>query len=92
MLEHLEISDLVHVRIAAKIAHEDMLDTPLDLWDLQIHLDADELRALAPATVIRKFKQLPAQRCSCASANAFARLDFSFFIIKEEEGAPAPPN
>ena len=73
VLGFLRSRDLVAVRIASMGAHEAMMDTALDLWDIGERVTVDQARALARLTKLRKFKLVPA-RCSCTAANALSRL------------------
>ena len=66
--------DLVAVRIASMVVHEAMMDTALDLWDMDGSLACGQARALARLTKLHKFKLVPA-RCLCAAANALAHFD-----------------
>ena len=65
----LALRDFVAVRIASMAVHEAMMDTALDLWDMNEPLAIDQARALARVTKLHKFKLVPA-RCSCAARRA----------------------
>ena len=79
VLGFLVLRDFVALRIASMVVHEAMMDTALDLWDMDEPLTFNQARALARLTKLHKFKLAPA-RCLCAAAKAVERVDFGAMV------------
>ena len=70
------LQDLMAVRVCAMAVHEIMMDSTLDLWNLDQYLSLAQVQALGRLTVIRKYKQV-SPRCSCEVARVLASLDLN---------------
>ena len=81
VLSFFAMHEYVAIRTASLVLHEALMDTALDLWDMNESVCFDQLKALAWLTKVRKFKMMPA-RCACAAASALACLDLGAMMTE----------
>ena len=81
VLSFFAMHEYVAIRTASLVLHEALMDTALDLWDMNESVCFDQLKALAWLTKVRKFKMVPA-RCACAAASALACLDLGAMMTE----------
>ena len=81
VLSFFAMHEYVAIRTASLVLHEALMDTALDLWDMNESVCFDQLKALAWLTKVCKFKMVPA-RCACAAASALACLDLGAMMTE----------